>query len=88
MSTIEKLFGEHAFVFLDLHARPYLITDNSGGWWLYSWNKRQHNFVSVRPVTDKEVCVFRLHAVPADKVARYVLLIEKHQPDAVRLTVE
>ncbi len=63
--------GASGFVFLDDRPWPYLVRENSDGWWLYYWSHGNKNFVTMRKLTVEEAERFRPHALSPEKAALY-----------------
>lgn len=64
-------FGASGFVFLDDRPWPYMVKENSDGWWLYYWSHGNKNFVTMRKLTAEEADRFRPHALSPEKAALY-----------------
>ena len=66
------LLGSSGFVFLDDRPWPYLVTDQSGEWWLCYWRDSTKQFATLRKLEISEVERFRPHALPPEQAALYL----------------
>lgn len=60
------------FVFLDDRPWPFMVSNQSGKYWLYYWSDSYKNFAPLRSLFDDEIGRFRALALPSEKADFYL----------------
>lgn len=60
------------FVFLDDRPWPFMVSNQSGPYWLYYWADSHKHFVTMRTLDDAEVGRFRVMSLPTEEADFYL----------------
>ena len=60
------------FVFLDDRPWPFMVSNQSGTYWLYYWADSYKNFATMRKLGDDEIERFRIMALPQNRADLYL----------------
>lgn len=60
------------FVFLDDRPWPFMVSNQSGTYWLYYWADSYKNFATMRKLDDDEISRFRVLALSQENADFYL----------------